>query len=120
MGNYLFHVKPNKIMRGVIVDVKEHRVIKILATHSKVEIMKYFDFLPNLENIKVVTMDMWCSYHEAIYECLFEVCIVIDRFHVVKLVTEVIDIIHKMEARRIKQKDDHIDLSNFCTLLLSN
>lgn len=110
----------NKTMRGVIVDVKEHRVIEILPTRSKVEVMKYFDSLPNSENIKVVTMDMWRPYREAVYECLLNACVVIDRFHVIKLVTEALDTIRKREARRIKQKEDHIDLSNFRTLLLSN
>ena len=41
-------------------------------------------------NIKIVTMDMYRPYREAVYECLPDAAIVIDKFHVVKLINDVL------------------------------
>lgn len=82
-------------MHGVIVDVKEHRVIEIPPTRSKVEVMKYFDYLPNPENIKVITIDIWHPYREAVYDACLKLELSLIDFHVIKLVTEAFDAIRK-------------------------
>lgn len=85
----------NKTMRGVIIDIKARRVIELLESRTKDRVIKYFNSLPDSDNIKVVVMDMWRPYCEAVYECLPGAKVVIDRFHVVKALNEALDDVRK-------------------------
>lgn len=85
----------SKGMRGVIVDGTQHNVIELLPDRKIDTIKKYFSSLPEPNNIKIVTMDMWRPYKEAVNECLPYASIVIDRFHVIKELNELLNSFRK-------------------------
>lgn len=91
----------SKNMRGVIVDVENSRIIEMLESRRKDSIEEFLFTLPNRLDIKVVTMDMWKPYKNAINYCLPHANIVIDKFHVIKELNEVLDTIRK----RVVNKD---------------
>lgn len=91
----------SKGMRGVIVDGTQHNVIELLPDRKIDTIKKYFSSLPEPNNIKVVTMDMWRPYKEAVNECLPYASIVIDKFHVIK---EMHDLLNKYKNEVLAQK----------------
>jgi len=80
----------NGSIRCVLADINEHLLFEMLPKRDKQTVMNYLDSLPDSNNIKVVTMDMYRPYREAVYECLPDAAIVIDRFHVVKLINDVL------------------------------
>lgn len=85
----------SKSMRGVLVDVENARIIEMLETRSKESVEKYLFSIPDRHNIKVVTMDMWKPYKNAVNYCLPYASIVVDRFHVIKELNEALDTIRK-------------------------
>ena len=74
----------SKNMRSVIVDIENHNIIELLKDRKIDTIKNYLSSLPDNNRIRTVTMDMWRPYKEAVYECLPDANIVIDKFHVVK------------------------------------
>lgn len=110
----------NKVMRAVIVDVKERKIIEMLENRSKDRVIEYFTRLPNADRIKVVTMDMWRPYAEAVREALPYAHIVIDRFHVVKAANEALDTVRKRIVEQIKRDGTRINIKNLRYLLLTN
>lgn len=81
-------------MCAVLVDVENHRIIEMLPKRTKECISEYFSKLPNYENVKVVTMDMWMPYRNAIEE-RFWAKIVIDKFHIIKELNECLNEVRK-------------------------
>lgn len=64
-------------------------------------------------------MDMWKPYKAAVYESLPQAKIVIDRFHVIKMVTAALETIRKDYARALSDKE-RIRLKNSRWLMLHN
>ena len=95
-------------MRGVVVDVENHNVIELLKDRKLITISDYLSSLPGSDNIKVVTMDMWRPYKEAVNECLPYAAIVIDRFHVMK---EMIGLLNSYKNIVVAQKR-HCQVTN--------
>lgn len=110
----------NKKPRGVIVDVKARRVIEMLDNRTKSSVKDYFNSLPNSDKIKVVTMDMWRPYAEAVYECLPNAKIVIDRFHVVKALNKALDDVRKRCTEKTRGKGSRTDTRRLKGLLGQN
>lgn len=50
-------------------------------------------------NVEVVTMDMWSGYRNAVYETLPNAIVVIDKFHIVKMLTEQLDNMRRRYSR---------------------
>ena len=67
--------------------------------------MEYLCSLPDNHKISIVTMDMWKPYKAAVYELLPQVKIVIDRFHVIKMVTATLETIRKDYTRALSDKE---------------
>ncbi|MBO4432259.1 MAG: ISL3 family transposase [Clostridia bacterium] len=87
----------NNIMRCVYVDIEHKGVIDIQPSRAVKNVVDYLNNLPGKENVKIVTMDMWNQYRKAVYETLPNAIIVVDRFHVIKMINNVLD----EERRRI-------------------
>ena len=56
------------------------------------------------EEIKVVCSDMWKPYLNVIKRCLPNALNVLDRFHIVKKLTEAVDNTRREETRRLKEE----------------
>ena len=76
-------------MRGVFVDILEGKVIEITNNRKKDTIINTINSMQNLENLKVVTTDMYTAYREAVYDIFGDsVMVVVDHYHVIQLLME--------------------------------
>ena len=91
----------NGSIRCVLTDINEHLLFEMLPKRDKQTVINYLDSLPDSNNIKVVTMDMYRPYREAVYECLPDAAIVIDRFHVVKIINDVLSDYRKTLCKQL-------------------
>lgn len=84
----------------VISDLQRNCVIDVLPNRLKETLIDWFYNLTvwDRENIKVVSMDLWMPYRQAVSEALPQAEIVADRYHVTKNLNEVLD-----KARRALQ-----------------
>ena len=79
------HRSPNDGMRGVFVDVKERKILDITRDRYKETVVEWLSHIRESDNLKIVTMDMWDGYRQAVYEVFGgRVQVVVDRFHVIQ------------------------------------
>lgn len=73
----------------ICLDGEKHEVIQILRTRYKKTLLKYFGrfSLEARENVKTVTMDLNFYYQGIVRACFLNTKIVIDRFHMVQMLT---------------------------------
>ncbi len=81
--------------RGMITDLQERSFVEVLPDRKKQTIVGYLSALPNKECVQVCVIDMWRQYLEAIQETLPHVTVVIDKFHVVKQLNEIVETVRK-------------------------
>lgn len=81
----------NKSMRAVYTDIIGRKVLDIQPSRKKADVKAFLSKLPNKKEIEVVTIDMWRYYKEAVYEELPNAQVIIDRFHVIQLVTNALE-----------------------------
>lgn len=98
-------------MRCVYVDIENKGLIDIQEKRDKKSVMQYLDALPDNDKIEVVTMDMLRPYREAVYECLPGAKVVIDHFHAIKVLTEVLDAERKAISSSL-EKNPRVGLKN--------
>lgn len=108
-----------KNYRAVFVDVEERVLIDILPKRSKPVIKKFIKSLPNYDQIEVVTMDMWRPYRDAVAEVIPNAIVVIDKFHVIKEVTNTLERMRR-EINKTIDKDERKYLRTSKFLLLSD
>lgn len=82
-------------MRAVFTDLGERRLLDILATRDAESVKAWLLHLPERERIQVVVMDMWRPYKIAVQDILPHARIVIDKFHVLRLVNVVVENVRK-------------------------
>lgn len=98
--------------RGVITDVKNRTLVDMLQNRNKPTVLRYLAQLPNKERVKIVNMDMWNPYRDAVREVLPNAIIIVDKFHVVRMATEAMERVRKQvrdelpKKRRLRLKDD--------------
>lgn len=85
--------------RGIQLDVLPDRKKETLATHFQ---SLGVDFCNQIE---VVCCDIWKTYINVAKECFPHAEIVIDRFHVVKAINDVLDALRKSLRREFKDED---------------
>jgi transposase len=83
--------------RCVITDVQNHQIIDLLRERTKTTVISYLQRLPDTikEHIAVVCTDMWASYHDAVHEILPHAKLVVDKFHVLKLLSGCLETVRK-------------------------
>jgi transposase len=81
--------------RCLLTNIEQHTVIDLLTNRNKDTVCRYLYNLPHRERIELVTMDMWEPYKDAVYEMLPQATIVIDKFHVIRLVIDGMDQVRK-------------------------
>lgn len=92
--------------RCVLVDVQNHTIIDLLRDRTKESVLSYLRQLPNetQERITVVCTDMWASYHAAVHEVLPHAKLVVDKFHVLKLLSGCLETIRKQIRKSLTDK----------------
>jgi len=92
--------------RCVITDVANHQIIDLLRERTKATVISYLQSLPNAikEHIAVVCTDMWASYHDAVHEVLPHAKLVVDKFHVLKLLSGCLETVRKEVRKSLTDK----------------
>lgn len=81
--------------RCVISDIEHCTVVDLLPNRNKPLIVNYLMKLNNRHSIKCVTMDMWLPYKDAVYSTLPNAFIVVDKFHVLRMANQSLEVIRK-------------------------
>ena len=84
---------------AVIANGDDHTVMELLRNRNKSTIIALLQSLKDPQNVKVVTMDMWAGYRNAVYDVLPGALVVIDKFHVLKMANEQMDNIRRKYSR---------------------
>lgn len=82
-------------MCAVFTDLTERRLIDMLAKRDGETVKAWLLHLPERERVQVVVMDMWRPYKIAIQDILPQARIVIDKFHILRMVNEVVEHVRK-------------------------
>ena len=81
--------------RCVITNIEQNTVVDMLQDRSKVLVTNYLMKLKDRHSIKCVTMDMWLPYKDAVNGVLPQAFIVVDKFHVLKMANQCLEVIRK-------------------------
>ncbi len=94
----------------VLSDLERRRVIAVLPNRLKKTFEQWLEGLTEEERraIKVVSMDMWEAYRQAVRDKLRQAEIVADRFHVMKQLNHQIDLMRRSIQRKAKKEGNEI------------
>ncbi len=88
------------------IDKGKKRLLGVIKDRTELALSGFFDDQGTAwcAKIKVVCSDMWKPYLNVIKSCLPNALNVLDRFHIVKKLTEAVDNTRREEARRLKEE----------------
>ncbi|MGB5931960.1 MAG: ISL3 family transposase [Anaerolineae bacterium] len=100
--------KGHKRYALVLSDLVRRRVIAVLPNRLKKTFEQWLESLTEAERqaIRVVSMDMWEAYRQAVRKRLRHAKIVADRFHVMKQLNHQIDLMRRSMQRKAKKEGD--------------
>jgi transposase len=100
--------KGHKQYALVLSDLGRRRVIAVLPNRLKDTFVKWLAGLTEEERraIRVVSMDMWEAYRQAVRHKLPHAKIVADRFHVMKQLNHQIDLMRRSIQKKAKKAED--------------
>jgi transposase len=101
------HRKGKKDYACVLVDLDRGIELDVLKDRKKETLIAHFQSLGQgfCDQIEVVCCDIWRTYIQVAKDCFPQAEIVIDRFHVVKALNEVLDQLRKSLRRQFKDKE---------------
>lgn len=93
--------------RGVFVKVDKNEgcVLEFTKARTKQSIINTLRRIEEPQNLRLVTMDMWKPYRDAVKEVFPRVPIIIDHFHVIKNLMRSMDAVRASICRRIRTPD---------------
>lgn len=92
--------------RAVFVDLTNgSRLVDMLETRSKDAVSMWLSRLQNKDRVRVVAMDMWLNYRQAVAGILPRAAIVIDKFHVQRLATDSLEQIRRARQVAMTKKE---------------
>lgn len=81
--------------RGVISNIANNTIVELLHNRNKDTLVRYLHHLEGKDRIQYVAMDMWAPYRDACHGVIPDARIVIDKFHVLKMANEAMEVIRK-------------------------
>jgi transposase len=93
-------VKP----RGVIANIHNNTLVELLPNRNKETMIKYLSGLDGHKNVQFVSIDMWVPYRDAIELVMPQAKIVVDKFHVLKMVNEAFERVRKRYRESLTPK----------------
>lgn len=101
------HRKGKKDYACVLTDLERGIELDVLPDRKKETLVTHFQSLgvDFCNQIEVVCCDIWKTYINVAKECFPNAEIVIDRFHVVKAINDVLDFLRKSLRREFKNED---------------
>lgn len=88
----------------VLVDFISKKTIDLLPSRKKVELNKYFSWIPLEERkeVEMISCDMWETYRDMTHRWFPNAKVCVDRFHVMQETLRRVDSIRKETMNRIK------------------
>lgn len=92
--------------RGVIANIQNNTIVELLPNRNKDTVVRYLHHLEGKDRIQYVAMDMWSPYRDACLAVIPQASIIIDKFHVVRMANDAMEIVRKnlRERLTLKQK----------------
>jgi transposase len=81
--------------RGVIANIQNNSIVELLPNRNKDTVVRFLRHLENKERIRVVAMDMWTPYRDAVRAVIPQAEIVVDKFHVVRMASDAMEQVRK-------------------------
>lgn len=81
--------------RAVFTNIQQCRVIGMLPDRDKQSVANYLARMPHRDMVRCVAIAMWRPYKDAVEAALPGVPVVVDKFHVVRMANQALDMIHK-------------------------
>ena len=96
----------------ICLDGEKHEVVQILRTRLKKHLLRYFGkFTPQArDNVKTVTMDLNFYYQDIVRACFPKAQIVIDRFHMVQMLTRSLNSFRVSTMKRFDKRSRQYQL----------
>lgn len=94
--------------RCVLTNVEKRTILDVLEDRNKSTVNQRLFWMPNKERIRVVTMDMWKPYRDAVKAVLPGTAVVIDKFHVVRMATQALESVRKGMAASLNTNQRRI------------
>lgn len=91
--------------RCVLTNIEECTLLDVLPNRNKETVVDYLLRLPNIGQIRYVTMDMWQPYKDAVRAVLPKALIIVDKFHVVRMANQALETIHKQILEGLSPKE---------------
>ena len=95
--------------RCVITNIQNNTIVDMLINRNKDTVAKYLFKLPERNKVQYVAMDMWIPYRAAVEAVLPDARIVIDKFHVVRMVNDAMQKVKVAPRRTDPQAATRID-----------
>ncbi|WP_072729632.1 ISL3 family transposase [Paenibacillus sp. NAIST15-1] len=103
--------------RCMITNIKECTLLDVLPNLNKETVVDYLSCLPNRGQIQYITMDMWQPYRDAVRAVFPKATIIVDKFHIVRIVNQAIESIHKQIRESLTPKEQRVLMHDRFTLL---
>lgn len=87
----IYLIKP----RCVLTNVEKLTAFDILSNRNKMTVIDRLWRLPDRHSVELVTIDMWRPYHDASHIALPEATVVVDKFHVVRMLNSASETVRK-------------------------
>lgn len=91
-------------LRTIMVDGGNRRVLDILESRDKVLVHRWLSWLPARWRTRIVTMDMYSPYLDAVKLTMPEATIIVDRWHVQKKINDALDLVRVRLRDGLKSK----------------
>lgn len=117
LGIYEAHL--NKSVHVVFTDMENGIVLEIIPKCSKKDVIEFIKSITDYDQIKTVTLDMNCLYHEAVKNSLPHAKIIINKFKVIEILNKVLDEFRKDYKAKLS-KTERNQLTHERSILLKN
>jgi transposase len=90
--------------RCVLTNLDLRTIIGVLEKRDKKTVLTHLKGMPDAERVKLVTMDMWRPYYDSVREAFPDAAVVIDKFHVVRMASQAMEVIRKSQRESLEAK----------------
>ena len=90
--------------RCVISNIHNNTIVNMLPNRDKKTVVNYLYNLQGKSEVQYVAMDMWTPYRDAVQAVLPDARIVIDKFHVVRMVNDALEKVRKSLREQLTAK----------------
>jgi transposase len=81
--------------RCIMTNLEERTIIALLKNRSQATVSKHLHELHRRGRVKIVAMDMWIPYRNAVRSNLPRACIIVDKFHVVRMANQSLEAVRR-------------------------